>query len=444
MTEALGLLLVFGLASIGVVTVAGLWFGSRRAARAREDHADAQTKGAQPASLHPRIHPDRCIGSGSCIAVCPENDVLALLDGQAQVVNPTSCIGHGECMRACPVDAIELVLGTEKRGVDIPLVAGDFETNVPGLYVVGELGGMGLVYNAMTQALQCVDGLKRNLPQRKPGVHQLVIVGAGPAGIAAGLAAKDAGLDFVIVDQESIGGTVLHYPRHKIVMTRPVQLPLYGKLRVSEVRKEALLEAWHDILNRTGLQVRTGVRVDGVQRLGDDRDAHFRVDTSEGPLQAQRVILAMGRRGTPRKLGVAGEEQGKVVYRLLEPEAYRGLKCLVVGGGDAGVEAAVTLGEIGATVHLAHRKQVFDRIKRKNQEKLDAAVAAGRVKLVLNSSVQSIHKDHVVLNVGEEAYSIDNDHVLVFIGGVLPTKFLQSAGVEIATFRGEAYAPANH
>ena len=436
----LGWGLVAGLSLVGVLTLVRILRGQAIANRARGDLVDAEAKGALPPSLHPRIDLDRCIGSGSCVTVCPENDVLAVLDGKARVVNPTSCIGHGECMRACPVDAINLVLGHERRGVDIPLVGGDFETNVDGIYVVGELGGMGLVHNAMTQALQCMQSICEVARQAPEGVHQVVIVGAGPAGLAASLAAKEAGLDFVVVDQHALGGSVLHYPRHKIVMTRPVDLPLFGRLRVSEVSKEALLEAWHDIIDRTGLEVRSGVRVDAVE---EHPEGGFLVVTSDGALRTERVILAMGRRGTPRRLGVPGEEQGKVVYRLIEPEAYAGLRCLVVGGGDAAVEAAVTLGEIGAEVTLAHRRDVFDRIKRKNQERLDEATGAGRVTLLTRTTVSAIGVDTVDLEVDGAAQTIDNERVLIFAGGVLPTEFLGRCGVSIATFRGETYAPAN-
>ncbi|MEN0061113.1 MAG: NAD(P)-binding domain-containing protein [Myxococcota bacterium] len=438
--SVLGGVLVVGLLAVVVATVVAGRQTQRQITKARADQSDAKAKGALPPSLHPKIDPDRCIGSGSCVTVCPETDVLAVLDGRAEVVNPTSCIGHGECLRACPVDAIALVLGNERRGVDIPMVAADFQTNVPGLYVVGELGGMGLVHNAMTQALQCVEGLRRQVPAAQAGVHQLIIVGAGPAGLAAGLAAKEAGLDFVVLEQHSLGGSVLHYPRHKIVMTRPVKLPLYGSLQLGEVRKEALLETWHDIQARAELPLRAGVRVDAVTREADET---FRVTTSEGEFCAHRLMLAMGRRGTPRKLGVPGEEQGKVVYRLIEPEAYRGLRCVVVGGGDAGVEAAITLGEVGAAVHLAHRKGVFDRIKRKNQERLDAAVAAGTVTVLIHTTVSAIGKATIDLSVNGAPQTLDNDHVLIFAGGVLPTDFLTQAGVEISTYRGEAYAPAN-
>jgi len=433
----LGACMVLGLLGIGGATAVSFLLGMRAAGQGRKDLADARTSGALPPSLHPVIEASRCIGSGTCVRACPEVDVLAVFDGKAHVVNPTSCIGHGECLRACPVDAITLVLGSAKRGVDIPLVASNFETNVPGLYVVGELGGMGLIYNAMTQALQCMGDLVKSKPAKVDGVHQVLIVGAGPAGIAASLAAKEAGLDFVTVDQEAPGGTVLQFPRHKIVMTKPVKLPLYGAMRVTEVRKEALLDTWMDILETTGLEVQTGVKVESVER-GDD--GVFTVGTTQGAFRASRVVLAMGRRGSPRKLGVPGEDKAKVTYRLVDPEFYKGKRVMVVGGGDSAVEAAVALGDHGADVSLSYRKDSFGRIKKKNQKKLDAAVEKGQVKLLLKTNVAEIRDDAVVLKEGQE---VGNDYVLIFAGGVLPTKFLKAAGVTIETYRGEAYAPAN-
>ena len=436
----LGACMVLGLLAIGGATAASLLLGVRAAGRAREDLASATASGALPPSLHPVIDEAKCIGSGTCAEVCPEYDVLAVLDGKAQVVNPTSCIGHGECLRACPVDAITLVLGNHKRGVDIPFVKGNFETNVPGLFVVGELGGMGLIYNAMTQALQCMADVTKSPPAPVDGAHQVIIVGAGPAGIAASLAAKEAGLDFVTVDQESAGGTVLQFPRHKIVMTKPVTLPLYGTMKVTEVRKEALLEKWMDILDRTGLEVRSPVKVESIVR-GDD--GVFTVGTSTGELRASRVVLAMGRRGSPRKLGVPGEDKAKVTYRLVDPEFYQGKDVLVVGGGDSAVEAAVALGEHGARLRLSYRKDSFGRIKKKNAKRLDDAVAKGQVELMLKTNVAEIRDDAVDIKDGGEVVTVPNDYVLIFAGGVLPTKFLKAAGVQIETYRGEAYAPAN-
>jgi len=436
----LGLCMVAGLVLIGAGMVVSVVMGARAASQARSDLASAKASGALPPSLHPVVDEARCIGSGTCVRACPEQDVLAVLDGKAQVVNPTSCIGHGECLRACPVDAISLVLGHHTRGVDIPFVQANFETNVPGLYVVGELGGMGLIYNAMTQALQCMDDLKARSPEPVEGAHQLLIVGAGPAGIAASLAAMEQGLDVVTVDQEDAGGTVLQFPRHKIVMTKPVTLPLYGTLRVTEVTKEALLDKWNDIMSRTGLQVRSKVKVESIER-GDD--GVFTVATTDGEIRASRVILAMGRRGSPRKLGVPGEDKAKVTYRLVDPEFYAGKRVLVVGGGDSAVEAAVALGDHGAVTTLSYRKASFGRIKKKNQKKIDAACEKGQVVMAWKTNVTRIDDEAVTLKGDDGEQQLPNDYVLVFAGGVLPTKFLKAAGVEIETYRGEAYAPAN-
>lgn len=410
----------------------------------RKDFEHSQAMGAQPASLHPRINLEKCIGTDSCVAACPETNVIAIVDGQARLANPSACIGHGECLRACPVGAIELVIGSESRGVDIPELDPGFETNVPGMYIVGELGGMGLIYNAMTQALTCMGRLIKSIPNPVEGAHQVVIVGAGPAGLAATLAAIEAGLDYVTIDQESMGGTVLQYPRHKIVMTRGVDLPVYGEIKLGSVQKEDLLDLWEDIVQKAGVQVQNGVRLSALAR-GDD--GLFTVSTDRGgeasELRAQRVVLALGRRGTPRKLGIPGEDLAKVTYRLLEPENYAGAKAMVVGGGDSAVEAAIALGEAGATVHLVHRRRLFDRIKIKNQKRLDGAVDAGLVELVLEASPQAISETQVEVKVGEEIRQIENDYVLIFAGGLLPTKLLEDAGVTIRRYHGEVYAPAN-
>lgn len=417
----------------------------RREEQARKDLERTESLGVQPPSLHPKIDLDACIGTGACIEACPETNVIALVDGQARLANPTACIGHGECLRACPVDAIRLVLGTERRGVDIPMVASDFQTNVPGLYVIGELGGMGLIYNAMTQGMQCMDGIIASKLRPLDGAHQVLIIGAGPAGMAATVAAKAAGLDAVTVDQESMGGTVLQYPRQKIVMTRPVKLPLYGKFQVTSVLKEDLLAGWQEIAEKTEISIREKVRVDSVatEPSSPGSTTVFRAETSAGTIRAQRVVLAVGRRGTPRKLGVPGEDLAKVAYRLLEPEEYAGKRCMVVGGGDAGVEAAIALGENGAACHLVYRREVFDRIKPKNQERLSAAVEAGRVQLLLKSAPARITEDSVTVSVDGTDQEFPNDFVFIFAGGVLPTAFLEKAGVEVSKFTGEEFAPAN-
>jgi len=392
----------------------------------------------QPATLHPVVDATRCIGSGNCVNVCPEGDVLGLIDGQAVAVGPAMCIGHGLCERRCPVDAIQLVFGSERRGVDLPRVQENFETNVPGLYVVGELGGMGLIGNAVEQGRQCVEGIARRAnTAQDPDLLDVVIIGCGPAGLSASLACQEAGLRYLAVEKEDIGGTVRHYPRKKMVLTRPVELPVYGKLKIREIQKEDLIGLWESIVTETNLQVATGETVESVHKAGD----RFAIETSMRRLEASQVILAIGRRGVPRKLGVPGEDLPKVAYSLREPEAYRGDRLLVVGGGDSAVEAALGLAaESSNEVKISYRGDQFSRVKPKNRERIHAALDAGRLEVLWSTNVVEIHSDAVWLTNGVPGprSRLANDYTFIFAGGELPTGFLQSCGIQIDTKFGEA------
>ena len=172
----------------------------RRRFERRSAQIHERMRSAEPASLHPVIDPARCIGCGSCLKACPEqehHEVLGIIGGRAALMNPADCIGHGACKTACPVEAITLVFGTERRGVDIPLLTPSFETNVPGIFIAGELGGMGLIRNALEQGRQAVEAIRSGRGKREPGdALDLVIVGAGPAGFAASLTAKSNGHAF--------------------------------------------------------------------------------------------------------------------------------------------------------------------------------------------------------------------------------------------------------
>jgi thioredoxin reductase (NADPH) len=390
----------------------------------------------EPATLHPLVDPDRCIGTGGCVDACPEG-VLGFRNGQAIAVAPASCIGHGLCERACPVEAIELVYGTATRGVDIPRVKGDFETNVPGLYIVGELGGMGLIRNAFEQGRQCIEGIRRKSVQGGQDLLDVVIVGAGPAGLAASLYAKQAGLRFVTLEREpDLGGTVRHYPRKKVVMTSPVKVPGLGKLGAREILKEELIDIWGRI--SADLPIHTGVTVKIVHKAGNG----FAIQTDGYGYHARRVILAIGRRGVPRKLGIPGEELGNVQYALAEPEAFGGDRVLVVGGGDSAVEAALALSEQPDTkVRISYRRDAFGRIKPGNRARIDAALQAGAIEVLWSTHLTRIEEDKVWLTGEEEgatARPIGNDQVLVFAGGELPTAFLRECGVDVETKFGSA------
>lgn len=401
----------------------------RKARQAREMWQTAEDRGlTEPVTLHPVIDPAKCIGTAACVPACPEGDIIGVLDGRGKLVSPSKCIGHGACEASCPVGAITLVFGTERRGVDIPFVKETFETNVEGIYIAGELGGMGLIRNAVTQGRQAMDYIGRSLNGGDQGVHDVAIVGAGPAGLSASLQARSVGLDCVTLDQDDIGGTILSYPRQKLVMTQPMEVPLYGTVKAREILKEELLGLWNEIIQKTGLEIRTNERVETITR----NNGYFRISSVDGEHLAQRVLLAIGRRGTPRKLGVPGEVSSKVAYRLLEPEQYRGKDVLVVGGGDSAVEAALALsGEPGCRVSLSYRKQAFGRIKEKNGELIDEAIECGRVIMHFDSVVSEILPDSVRLEQDGKQVTVINDFVFVFIGGVLPTNFLQGMGISI-------------
>jgi thioredoxin reductase/NAD-dependent dihydropyrimidine dehydrogenase PreA subunit len=394
----------------------------------------------QPATLHPVIDSTRCIGSGNCINVCPEGDVLGLLDGQARAVGPAMCIGHGLCERRCPVDAIQLVFGSDRRGVDIPRIKDNFETNVAGLYVVGELGGMGLIGNAIDQGRQCIEGIRRRIGSSSgDGPIDVLIVGCGPAGLSASLACLEAGLSHLTIEKEDIGGTVRHYPRKKMVLTRPVILPGYGKLKLREVQKEELIDLWESVVAETGLEVATGETVVNVTSVGNDL---FEVETSSRNIMARTVVLAIGRRGVPRKLGIPGEELSKVAYSLREPEAYSGDRLLIVGGGDSAVEASLALAEDHSNdVTISYRGESFRRIKPANRDRIETALEAGRIEILWSTNLVAIEPETAFLTNGTPSTShrrLANDYTFVFAGGELPTKFLRACGVEIDTKFGEA------
>jgi thioredoxin reductase (NADPH) len=434
------LVLGLGLAAALLLILPFLRHHRRREEASRAAEIEALRYGLdQPATLHPVVDFNRCIGSGNCISVCPEGDVLGLIDGQARAVGPAMCIGHGLCERRCPVNAIQLVFGSETRGVDIPRIKDNFETNVPGLYVIGELGGMGLIGNAIEQGRQCVQGIRRRLEPKGGGdVLDVLVVGCGPAGLAASLACRENGLSYATIEKEDIGGTVRHYPRKKMVLTRPVELPGYGKLKFREIRKEDLVDLWESVVAETGLDIATGETVTTVQREAEV----FHVQTDSRVLAARTVILAIGRRGVPRKLGVPGENLPNVAYSLREPGAFQGDRLLVVGGGDSAVEASLALArEAGNEVRVSYRGSSFRRIKPANRERMQAAMDGGKVEVLWSTNLVEITPGSVTLSNGSPDSPIrqlPNDYTFIFAGGELPTSFLRDCGIEIDTKFGEA------
>lgn len=390
----------------------------------------------EPVSLHPVINYDICIGSAACVAACPEKDILGVVDGKAVTINASRCVGHGACFHACPVQAISLCIGTEKRGVELPHISQEFETSIPGIYIAGELGGMGLIKNAVEQGKQAMSYLASKLKSKGNAKYDVVIVGAGPAGISASLEATKRKLKFVTLEQDTLGGTVSNFPRAKIVMTSPMELPLFGKIKLSETSKSELLRLWNEVLTKNNITINEQEKVDRIEKHQD----FFIVQTNKNHYTTKAVLLSIGRRGSPRKLDVPGEEKEKVAYRLLEPELIHNQKILVVGGGDSAIESALLLADERNEVTLSYRSDSFSRCKPKNLERIDNYSRSGKVKILLNSEVSEVLDNSVILKLkdSDQPFVIENDLVYIFAGGILPTKFLEDIGIRITRKFGEA------
>lgn len=381
----------------------------------------------EPVSLYPDIDINKCIKSGACITACPEKDILGIMNGRATLINASQCIGHGACFHSCPVEAISLVIGTEKRGVDLPHVDQNFQTNIPGIYIAGELGGMGLIKNSVEQGQEAVLNMINAGFRKDNSTYDLIIVGAGPAGISASLMAKKHNINFLTLEQDSLGGTVFTFPRSKIVMTSPMNLPLHGKVQLYNTSKTELLELWNKVLSENNITIRERTKVETISYEED----HFRVNTNTNEeFRTKKILLSIGRRGSPRKLNIRGEESEKVAYRLLEPENIHDKDIVVVGGGDSAIEAALALSRQNKVV-LSYRNEAFSRVKPKNRELIDDADKKGMLKIEYRSNLLAVEKEHVTLAVEDRKIDLKNDLVYIFAGGELPTKFLEKAGVKI-------------
>ncbi|HEU4334327.1 MAG TPA: NAD(P)-binding domain-containing protein [Candidatus Eisenbacteria bacterium] len=380
---------------------------------------------------HAVVRADSCVGCGACVGVCPEPGAIRL-EGKVAVVDRARCQGHGECVRACPVGGIFLSTGAAVQRIEVPYVGAHFETNVPGLFVVGELGGRGLIKNAVNEGRVAMQEIARRVSSgaRAAGgdAHDVIVVGSGPAGLSAGLEAHASGLRYLLLERGDLSDTIRRYPRHKILMAEPVKVPIYGELWVADASKEALLQVWQNIVERTGLRVRTGQEVLSVSRA----DGSLEVKTSAGAHRAAHVVLAVGRRGTPRRLGVPGENLPHVFYDIVEMEAFQGASVLVVGGGDSALESAVGLAhQPGTKVVLSYRGDSFDRAKERNREKLERLRAQGRLEVLLRSDVKEIRPGEATVAAGDAARTVAAEYVVVRIGGEAPYELLKRAGVSI-------------
>ena len=394
-----------------------------------------------PASLHPVVDSDRCSGCLTCLAICPEGDLFGVVDNKAVLIEGSRCIGHGACAEACPTGAISLVFGSKERGLDLPETDACYETARDGVYVVGELGGMGLIKNAVKQGLEVAHHLKTTIERAREADKDVAIVGAGPAGIAAALGCKEAGLSFRIFDQNRRGGAIAAYPRHKVVMSEKLQLPLYGPFGERVMRKEELIATLDAVLHKAQISIHERVKLLDVH----GQNGAFHVITDHGSFTARKVVLAVGRRGTPRKLEVPGEDKPKVTYALDDAAQYDSRHVLVVGGGDAALEAAIALGqEPNVHASLSYRGKSFGRARAANREKIADLNKRGRVRLIMESEVIAIEDAQVRLrNQKGQKKWLRNDYVIVCIGGTLPTALLDKLHIRLRRHHGLTQTPSH-
>lgn len=431
------------LCAVLAVAFAAAWQRHGELRRQREavtERAELATHASDAMPLQvPVIDLQKCLGCGTCVRECPEEGVLALVHGQAAVVNPAGCVGHARCVTECPAAAVTLSTGDLSRRTDVPVLDEELQAvGNDGVYLVGEITARSLIRTAATQGAQVGEHIARRCTASgapADAILDAVIVGAGPGGLACALACRGQDLNFLLIDQEStVGGTVAKYPRRKLVLTDDIYLPLHGRLPRREYQKEELVDLWQELASQHELPFRGRVTFDRIERHDD---GSLTVHTDGESVRARHVVLAVGRRGSPRRLGIIGEDLPHVAYGLEDAAAYSDRHCVVVGGGDSAVETALALAEQpGNDVTIVYRQGGFFRLRSKNKQRLEQQLAEGALTAMLSSTVQSIACDHVAVAQngsgnagGGVAVQVRCDNVFVLAGGIPPFAQLQASGV---------------
>ncbi|HSO40440.1 MAG TPA: NAD(P)-binding domain-containing protein, partial [Labilithrix sp.] len=358
--------------------------------RKRRLEQPALPKAAVPATRKrlPVIDTGTCLGCYACVDVCPF-DVLTIERYVAVVARPEECCGVVLCEQVCPNGSLTIAVG--EPVLDRPGVTEHLEsTDVPGLFIAGDLTGLPLIKNAINQGVRAVDRIAATLPRRRGQAVDVIVIGAGPAGLSAALRAKEKGLSCVVLEQATVAASVKSFPRDKIVYDPPLELPVEGELWMKEATKEELVAQWTRIVRARALDVREQRRVTAIEREGSAPDGAFvvtttREDDASEVFRRARVVIAIGRRGTPRLLELAVEQgaDDRVSYALADARSFAGKRIVVAGLGDNAMEAAIALArQPETTVTLTHRGATFTRGKARNIAEVKELAAKGRLRIL--------------------------------------------------------------
>jgi thioredoxin reductase len=284
------------------------------------------------------------------------------------------------------------------------------------------------------------------LTSRGGPLHDLVIVGAGPAGMSAALEAKAQGLRYVVVEQASVAESIRSFPRGKLVFDQPLGLPLIGDLWLEKSTKEELLAKWLRIVHVQQLAVHEHHRVTAIERVhGGPPAGHLRVHllTPQGlatAIDTRRVLLAFGRRGSPRKLPIDIPEaaESHVHYSLADARSFANQRVVITGLGDVAMEAAIAIAkQPGTTVAICYRGDGFKRGKTRNIDEVKRLAHSGRLQLLLSTDITDVQPGRVTLRGPGGTTELPCDALFVMIGTIAPWQFLDACGV-----RRVAHAPA--